>query len=59
MPQLSQLPNAQLKSGDVLEYHLLVTDNYSLNGQTHPPVPSGKLRITILSQEELANRIHD
>lgn len=55
--QLAQLQNAQLKSGDVLEYYLLVTDNYSLNGQVHQPVPSGKLRISILSQEEFANRI--
>src|SRR5262249_51181484 len=29
--QLAQLQNAQLKSGDVLEYYLQVTDNYSLN----------------------------
>jgi hypothetical protein len=55
--QLGQLQKAQLKSGDVLEYHVEVTDNYSLNGQTHAAVPSGKLRISILSQEEFANRI--
>jgi hypothetical protein len=53
---LSQL-NAGLRGGDVLEYYLLVSDNFNLNGQTHPPVPSGKLRINIISQDELANRV--
>jgi hypothetical protein len=57
--QLSQLQDARLQSGDVLEYHLVVQDNYALNGQTHHPVPSGKLRVTILSQEEFANRVAD
>lgn len=56
---LGQLDKAQLKPGDVLEYYLAVTDNYSLNGQTHAAVPSGKLRISILSQEEFNNRITD
>ncbi len=54
---LSQLKDASLHGGDLLEYFLLVTDNYNLNGQTHPPVPSGKLRISIISQEDLTNRI--
>ena len=39
---LSSLRDAQLKSGDVLEYYALVTDNYELNGQTHAPVPRRK-----------------
>jgi hypothetical protein len=56
---LSALKNAQLKSGDVLEYYALVSDNYLLNGQTHPPVASGKLRIVIISQEEFNNKITD
>jgi hypothetical protein len=49
--------DAPLKPGDVLEYSLLVTDNYHLGSQTHPPVPSGKLRITIVSQEQLTDII--
>jgi hypothetical protein len=53
---LSQL-KAGLRGGDVLEYYLLVTDNFNLNGQTHAPVPSGKLRINIISQDDLANRV--
>ncbi len=39
---LSALPDAQLKPGDILEYYALVQDNYELNGQTHAPVPSGR-----------------
>ncbi|HEV2296422.1 MAG TPA: DUF4175 family protein [Tepidisphaeraceae bacterium] len=54
---LAQLPDANLKPGDVLEYHLLVKDNFDLAGQFHEPVPSGKLRITIISQEQLADAI--
>jgi hypothetical protein len=41
-----------LKSGDVLEYAAVVTDNFELNGKTHAPVTSGKLRLTIISQDE-------
>src|SRR5205085_1228820 len=44
---LAQLADAKLKPGDVLEYFLTVTDNFNLDGQTHPPVNSGKLRVTI------------
>lgn len=54
---LAKLAQANLKSGDVLEYCLQVTDNYLLNGQAHDPVSSGKLRINIISQDELTNRI--
>lgn len=54
---LAKLDSAGLKPGDVLEYHLQVQDNYSLNNQTHAPVPSGKLRITIVSQEQLADMV--
>lgn len=56
---LSALKEAQLKPGDVLEYYALVQDNYDLNGATHKPIPSGKLRINIISQEELANKVTD
>lgn len=49
---LAVLKDAKLKSGDVLEYYAVVTDNYNLNGQTHPGVPSGKLRIAIISHDE-------
>jgi hypothetical protein len=56
---LAALKDAQLKPGDVLEYYALVQDNYELNGATHQPIPSGKLRINIISQEELANKITD
>ncbi len=56
---LAAMKDAKLKSGDVLEYGLVVTDNYELNGQRHPPVESPKLRITIISQEEFSNRVTD
>src|SRR5688500_4186898 len=55
--ELSQLKDANLKQGDVLEYHLLVKDNFDLAGKFHEPVASGKLRITIISQEQLADAI--
>jgi hypothetical protein len=54
---LAKLDSAGLKPGDVLEYQLQVTDNYNLNNQTHAPVPSGKLRITIVSQEQFTDII--
>lgn len=57
--ELSQLSDAQLKSGDVLEYFVRVTDNYEMNGETHPPVASGRLRINIISQETLSGQITD
>ncbi|HEV7300548.1 MAG TPA: hypothetical protein VGN72_14375 [Tepidisphaeraceae bacterium] len=57
--ELSELADANLQSGDVLEYCIGVTDNYALHGATHPPAYSGKLRITIISQEEFAARIGD
>jgi hypothetical protein len=56
---LSQLPNAQLHPGDVLEYYASAKDNYTLNGDSHPSVASGKLRIVIISQEEFNNKITD
>jgi hypothetical protein len=50
---LAKLPDANLKAGDILEFFVQVKDNFNLNGQTHPWVPSGKLRINIISQEQL------
>ena len=55
--ELKDLPDASLKPGDVLEYCVRVTDNYNLNGAVHDPVFSGKLRINVISQEQLAEQI--
>jgi len=54
---LSKLADANLKSGDVLEYCLSVEDNFLLNGEVHPRVLSSALRITIVSPQELADRL--
>jgi hypothetical protein len=50
---LAALASGPLKPGDVLQCVAVVTDNYLLNGQTHPPVPSGWVQITIISQSQL------
>ncbi len=55
--ELPQLANADLKSGDVLEYFVQVQDNFALSGATHAPVSSGKLRLNIITQEELTARL--
>jgi hypothetical protein len=57
--ELGQLEGADLKPGDVLEYYVRVTDNYEYNGIRHDPVPSGKLKINIISQETLSIQITD
>ncbi len=57
--ELKQLANSDLKAGDVLEYFLVVQDNFELEGSRHAPVPSGRLKINIISQEDFANRIAD
>jgi hypothetical protein len=49
---LAKLENANLKPGDVLEFFVQVKDNFNLNGKQHDWVPSGKLRINIISQEQ-------
>ncbi|MGF1632386.1 MAG: hypothetical protein ACFCVE_00925 [Phycisphaerae bacterium] len=49
----------ELQPGDVLEYHLEATDNFFLNGRRHDPVSSGRLRITIVSQQQLTARAID
>lgn len=54
---LAQLTDAHLRSGDVLEYHLEARDNFALDGQRHEPAASGRLRITIVTQQELAGQI--
>src|SRR5690606_28831768 len=53
------LTGAELASGDVLEFYLLAQDNFVLDGVRHDPVPSGRLRITLVSQEEFTNRVAD
>src|SRR5690606_3794315 len=57
--ELAELADANLQPGDVLEYHLLAQDNYELEGQFHEPVASGKLRISIISQEQFTSKIAD
>jgi len=49
---LAKLKDANLKPGDVLEFFVQVKDNFNLNGKQHDWVPSGKLRINIISQEQ-------
>jgi hypothetical protein len=49
---LAGLKDAGLKPGDVLQYYAVVNDNFVLNGQTHAPVSSGWLKITIISQDQ-------
>jgi hypothetical protein len=54
---LAKLQNANLKAGDVLEFFVQVKDNFDLNGKQHDWVPSGKLRINIISQEQFNNAV--
>ena len=55
--ELASLKDANLKPGDVLEFYIQVKDNFRLNGKEHDWVPSGKLRITIVSLDQfLANK---
>jgi hypothetical protein len=50
---------AGIKVGDVIEYHLEVTDNFSFEGQTHAPVGSAHYRITLMSQEQFTSLMGD
>lgn len=50
---LDALLNANLKPGDLLEYFVQVKDNFQLDGKDHDWVPSGKLRVTIISKEQM------
>lgn len=52
-----ELASLGLNPGDVIEYGLIGQDNFDLDGKRHEPVSSSRLRITIVSQEELAARI--
>jgi hypothetical protein len=52
--ELSQLPGADLRPGDVLEYRLAAQDEFLANGKERDPALSGALRITIISQDELS-----
>lgn len=54
-----ELAGLELTPGDVIEYALVAQDNYDLNGKRHPPVSTSKLRITIVSPDELAARVTD
>lgn len=49
---LEKLEGANLKPGDVLEFFVQVKDNFNFNGNQHAFVPSGKLRITIISHDQ-------
>lgn len=50
----------ELKPGDILEYYLSAQDNYRRETPAgvlvHPPATSSRLRITLISQEDLAAR---
>jgi hypothetical protein len=53
---LAQVGEGDLVPGDVLEFHVRAQDNFELDGAYHEPVESGRLRITIISQQELNRR---
>ncbi|MEL7238069.1 MAG: hypothetical protein AAGK78_04340, partial [Planctomycetota bacterium] len=53
---LSEVAPETLVAGDVLEFAVRVRDNFDLDGRRHEPVTSGRLRITIISQQELNRR---
>jgi len=59
--ELSELMGAELKAGDVLEYYLSARDNYRRETAggvlTHAEATSSRLRITIVSQEDLAAKM--
>ena len=54
-----ELSPMKLTPGDVIEYSVVAKDNFNLNGRQHDPVSSSKLRITIISQDDLAGRVSD
>ena len=57
LSQMTAPDGGGLRPGDVVEYFVRATDNYERDGQYHDPVESGKLRITIISQEELSQQV--
>lgn len=48
---------AELKPGDTLEFFVRGKDNFALEGREHEAAESGRLRITIISQQELNRRV--
>lgn len=52
-----ELSTMQLTAGDVIEYALVAQDNFNLGGRRHDPVSTSKLRITIVTPDELAGRV--
>ena len=42
-----------LQPGDILEYYVEARDNFNHDNQQHEPAQSGRLQITIISEEEL------
>lgn len=54
-----ELTPLELVAGDVIEYGVVARDNYDLHGKRHDPVGTPKLRVTIVSQDELAARVTD
>ena len=57
--KLLTFPSSLLRPGDVIEFQLAARDNYELNGETHPLVKTPTLRITIISQTQLLERVYD
>ena len=54
---LAQFPVASLKPGDVVEYYLEARDFFDLDGQVHAPAQSQHLRITLISEQDLIERV--
>lgn len=50
---LSKLDKTPLQPGDLLEYSVVVRDNFELDGRTHPPVSSRKMELAVISQKDL------
>jgi hypothetical protein len=46
-----------VEAGDVIEFHLLAKDNFRLGERQHDPVASSKLRITVISPEDMLARV--
>ncbi len=57
--ELSKLANASLQSGDQIEYFVQVKDNFKLDGLEHPFVPSNKMRLSIISQEQYQTKVEE
>ena len=61
---LASLADANLQTGDVLEYYVQVKDNNLLEDKAnpsgprleHPWVPSGKVTVTLITEEEILRR---